>query len=75
MLHDVSCSDGVWGPLDFRFKEQRMVPGFENGIEGMKANQTKVITVKPEEGYGVDPAAHQLGNKTLKFRIQIVSVQ
>ncbi|MBS3147641.1 FKBP-type peptidyl-prolyl cis-trans isomerase [Candidatus Woesearchaeota archaeon] len=72
---DISFSEGVWRPLDFRFKEQRMVPGFENGIEGMKANQTKVITVKPEEGYGVDPAAHQLGNKTLKFRIQIVSVQ
>lgn len=72
---DASFNVGVWRPLDFRFKEQRMVPGFENGIEGMKVNQTKVITVKPEEGYGADPSKHPLGNKTLKFRVQVVSVQ
>ena len=34
----------------------------------------KTITVKPEDAYGTDPSAHPLGNKTLFFKVQVVSV-
>lgn len=61
-------------PLQFVTGTGKLIPGFEKGIQGMKPGETRVITVSPEEGYGTDPAAHPLGNKTLKFKINVVSV-
>jgi hypothetical protein len=61
-------------PLQFIANTGKLIPGFEKGIQGMKPGETRIITVKPEEGYGTDPAAHPLGNKTLKFKISVVSV-
>jgi len=61
--------------LSINFGEGKLIPGFELQLIGMKTGEEKTITVKPEEGYGIDPKAHPLGNKTLQFKIKIVSVQ
>lgn len=39
-------------PIEFTIGEGRVIPGFEKGITGMKAGDTKTIKVKPEDGYG-----------------------
>jgi len=52
-----------------------LIPGFESRIQGMKAGETKTITIPPEEAYGTDPAKHKLGNKTLHFKFRIESVE
>ncbi len=62
-------------PLSFKFGTDRLVPGFENGILGMKTGDIKTLKIAPEDAYGADPDAHELGNKTLNFKIRIESVQ
>lgn len=49
----------------------RMIPGFEDGIMGMKAGETKTIDVTFPEGY---QAAH-LAGKVAQFDITVNSVQ
>ncbi len=49
----------------------RMIPGFEDGIMGMKAGEQKVIDVTFPEGY----QATHLAGKTAQFDIKVNSVQ
>ena len=45
-------------PLAYTQGSHQIVPGLENGLEGIKVGDKKKITVKPEEGYGpVNPQA------------------
>ena len=39
-------------PLSFAVGEGQMIPGFEKAVKGMKLNETKKITIAPEEAYG-----------------------
>ncbi len=39
-------------PLEFTLGEGKLIPGFEKGIIGMTPNDSKTITVPPEEAYG-----------------------
>jgi len=39
-------------PLSFTVGEGQMIPGFEKAVKGMKLNETKKITIAPEEAYG-----------------------
>lgn len=39
-------------PLEFKIGEGRLIPGFENGVLGMKLNETKTITIPSVEAYG-----------------------
>lgn len=40
-------------PLIFTQGAHHIIPGLENGLEGMKTGEVRQVTVKPEEGYGV----------------------
>ncbi|MDD3845546.1 MAG: peptidylprolyl isomerase [Syntrophorhabdaceae bacterium] len=40
-------------PFVFVIGEGSVIPGFEKGIVGMCAGDTKTITLPPEEGYGL----------------------
>ncbi|HJJ35958.1 MAG TPA: FKBP-type peptidyl-prolyl cis-trans isomerase [Methanocorpusculum sp.] len=40
-------------PLSFTLGAGETVTGFNDGVLGMKVGETKTITVKPEDGYGV----------------------
>ena len=39
-------------PLEFELGTGQVIPGFENGIEGMNVGDNKTITMKPEDAYG-----------------------
>lgn len=39
-------------PLTFTVGEKQVIPGFEKGVEGMKENEEKTITIAPEDAYG-----------------------
>lgn len=41
-----------YDPLEFKVGAGMMIPGFEKGVMGMKVNETKVITLPPEDAYG-----------------------
>jgi|TARA_B110000438_G_C15803972_1_gene646428 FKBP-type peptidyl-prolyl cis-trans isomerase SlpA len=39
-------------PLSFTVGEGKLIPGFENGIVGMKVNEKKLIEIPSNEAYG-----------------------
>lgn len=39
-------------PLEFEVGSGKIIPGFENAVEGMEKDEEKEITLKPEEAYG-----------------------
>ena len=39
-------------PLEFEIGAKQVIPGFENGIKGMKLNEEKTIKIVPKEAYG-----------------------
>lgn len=45
-------------PVAFVFGKDRLMPGLEEGIKGMKAGEKKTMTITPEKGFGQpDPQA------------------
>jgi FKBP-type peptidyl-prolyl cis-trans isomerase SlyD len=40
-------------PLSFVLGSHEVIPGLENALEGMKVGESKKITVKPEDAYGL----------------------
>jgi len=61
-------------PLSFEVGSGQVVKGFDDGVKGMKKDETKIIKISPEDAYGTDPDAHPLGNQTLNFKIRIVEI-
>ena len=39
-------------PLEFTIGENKVIPGFENGIKEMKLNDEKTIKIQPKDAYG-----------------------
>ncbi len=39
-------------PLSFTVGEGQMIPGFEEAVRGMEINESKKVTIKPEDAYG-----------------------
>ncbi len=39
-------------PMEFIIGEGNVIAGFEKGVTGMSENETKTITIPPEEAYG-----------------------
>lgn len=40
------------GPLEFKVGEQKVIPGFEEAVVGMKEGETKVQKVTSDQAYG-----------------------
>lgn len=45
-------NQSAYKPLEFQLGAGKMIPGFERGVVGMIAGDTKVIEIPPEDGYG-----------------------
>ncbi len=39
-------------PLEFDLGSGNVIPGFENGLLGMEAGESKTLTIAPDEAYG-----------------------
>jgi len=39
-------------PLQFTIGENQVIQGFEKGVTGMEINESKTITIPPDEAYG-----------------------
>ncbi|MBD3280428.1 hypothetical protein GF389_02805 [Candidatus Dojkabacteria bacterium] len=62
-------------PLTFTAGAGNVIKGFDDAVIGMKPGEEKIITIAPENAYGTDPEAHELGNESLSFRILIEKIQ
>ncbi|WP_127794551.1 FKBP-type peptidyl-prolyl cis-trans isomerase [Agromyces sp. LHK192] len=54
------------------FSTDGVIQGFGAALVGQKVGTKLVVTIPPEYGYGTDPAAHELGGKTLVFVVEIL---
>ncbi|MFQ5585792.1 MAG: peptidylprolyl isomerase [Thermodesulfobacteriota bacterium] len=54
-LDDKSVVDSNVGgePLTYVQGSQQIIPGLEDALVGMKIGDSKAVTLKPEEGYGI----------------------
>jgi len=61
------------GTLDFVVGGGMLIPGFDEAVVGMKAEETKMVTVPPEKGYG-QPRADLLAtvNRTVEGERRLV---
>jgi len=39
-------------PLEFKVGKGKVIKGFENAVMGMKAGETRTVTIKPADAYG-----------------------
>ncbi len=59
------------------FSLQRVIPGFRDGIVGMRVGESKTLTIAPEDGYGANPPPNSgiPPNATLIFDVTLLGIQ
>jgi FKBP-type peptidyl-prolyl cis-trans isomerase len=58
-----------------RLEMPNLIPGFRNGVVGMKPGEEKILTVPPEEGYRDQQVGSIPPNSTLLFAVKLLSVE
>ncbi|MBI2546157.1 FKBP-type peptidyl-prolyl cis-trans isomerase [Candidatus Woesearchaeota archaeon] len=59
-------------PFSFVAGNKEVIPGFDEGVIGMKIGEEKIITVPPEKGY---TGNHPLAGKTLIFKVRVEAIR
>jgi peptidylprolyl isomerase len=63
-------------PMTFALGGGQMIPGFEQGVTGMKVGGKRIITIPPSLGYGDQGAVNAVPpNSTLTFELELVDVK
>jgi FKBP-type peptidyl-prolyl cis-trans isomerase len=64
-------------PIAFKLGAHQVIPGWEEGIGGMKVGGTRTLIIPPEQAYGAKGAGGGLipPNSTLLFEVELVSVR
>jgi peptidylprolyl isomerase len=63
-------------PIEFTLGEGRVIPGWEQGIEGMKVGGRRELIIPPKLGYGKQGFPPLIKpNETLVFVVDLIDVQ
>jgi FKBP-type peptidyl-prolyl cis-trans isomerase FkpA len=64
-------------PFDFTLGAQEVIPGWDEGVAGMKVGGTRILTVPPAMGYGARGTAggEIPPNATLVFEVELLEVK
>jgi FKBP-type peptidyl-prolyl cis-trans isomerase len=68
-------SDGKPQPFIFTEGEHKVIPGWEEGLAGMKAGGTRLVIIPPAVGYGAQGQANIPPNSVLVFQVELLAVQ
>jgi peptidylprolyl isomerase len=77
-LEDGTVFDSNVGqqPMSFVVAAGQMIPGFDQGVQGMKVGGKRTITIPPSLGYGEQGAGGVIPpNATLIFEVELADVQ
>jgi FKBP-type peptidyl-prolyl cis-trans isomerase len=76
-LQDGTVFDSNVGktPLSFTVAAGQMIPGFDQGVQGMKVGGKRTITIPPSLGYGPQGQGTIPPNATLIFEVELVDVK
>lgn len=63
------------GPYSYRQGTNAVIPGFEQGVTGMRVGGTRRVTVPPTLAYGASGSAPSIpGNAWLVFELELITV-
>jgi hypothetical protein len=68
-------NDGKLQPFTFTMGSHEVIPGWEEGLYGMKAGGVRLVVVPPAAGYGSEGKGAVPPNAVLVFEIQLAKVQ
>jgi peptidylprolyl isomerase len=62
-------------PFEFRLGARQVIPGWEEGVEGMRVGGKRELIIPPDLGYGPRGAAGIVPpNATLNFEIELLKI-
>jgi len=61
-------------PFEFTLGAGQVIPGFDLGVSGMKVGGKRTVVIPPELGYGSRSMAVIPPDSTLKFTVELLSV-
>ena len=61
-------------PFAFTLGAGQVVPGFEAGAAGMRAGETRIVEIPPDQGYGATANGAIPANSTLIFVLTLASI-
>jgi FKBP-type peptidyl-prolyl cis-trans isomerase/protein-disulfide isomerase len=67
-------SHGRGNELEVTLGGKQVIPGFDLGLEGVKAGMLRKIVIPPKLGYGDEPRGPIPAGSTLTFYVQVMSV-